>query len=707
MKKHLLLQVLFVFAFANAFAKNITEQQALIVGKNFYYEHINLQKPVDFKDIHVDNISKKTFGSTTLYYIINFTYQGYIVVSASDAVSPVLCYGFNSRYSELKQAPAFNHWMQDYEKQLRLVIEQNLPATTSVVTEWAKYLSENFIASQHKAPMKALVPLLHTIWDQGKYYNEYCPDTIGGPDGKCWSGCVPTAMGQIMNYYQWPKQGVGSYTYTHPSFGTLSANFANTNYYWESMPLEVTERSNDSAVATLLYHLGVSVDMDYGANGSGMFNHKAAYSLRTYFKYSPNCQYIFRDTATHTDWKQLIFDHLDQKKPLYYAGWADTNNISGHAFVCDGYQDTSYFHFNWGWGGSNDGYFMLDNLTPAGNDFTLDHELILNFYPDSTYENFNSCTTNAVMRSTKGTFGDGSGPLYNYKNNSDCQWLIQPNDSVTNIKLTFLEFKTESDSDRVIIYNGTTTTAPIIGTYSGSNLPSMITSTGKSMLVRFITNDSITSDGWLASYTTTTPIYCSGLKQYTAASGSFSDGSGSFKYHPNALCRWQMTPSGATSLLLHFNAFDIAPGDYVKVNDITNGIEIANLTGSVIPGDITCYSGSMQVLFKSYDKILAQGFSATYTVSNSIEDYNSISSDVIIAPNPATDIVNISFQNTTKQNITFTLFSMDGRVVYSDVVTIPAGNASQPLDVSKFKAGLYVLKISTTAETCIKKIILE
>lgn len=706
MKKRLLLQLLFIFIVLNSFAKNITIEQASIAGKNAYYERINSQNFVELNKVNIENISSKKSGNQTLYYIINFTYQGFIIISGNDAVSPVLCYSFTSRYSELNQPPAFVHWMQDYEKQLIYVINQNISAPKSVTEEWQRLLSANPESIVIKKGTKSVAPLIHTSWDQGKYYNNLCPVDAGGPDGRCWAGCVPTAMGQIMNYYQYPSHGDSVVTYVHPTYGTLSADFANTTYQWTNMPMNIVDRQNDSAIAKLLFHLGVAVDLNYGPDGSGMFNHKAAYALRTYFKYSPNCQYIFRDTATHTNWKQLILTHLDQKKPLYYAGWADTINVSGHAFVCDGYQDTSYFHFNWGWSGQYDGYFLLDNLTPGGNNFTLDHELILNFFPDSSADYPASCPSNAILRDTKGTISDGSGPLYKYKNNADCLWLIKPDDSVTNIKLSFLEFNTEADSDKVIVYDGPTIASQVLGTFSGSSLPPLITSTGNSMLVRFITNDSINADGWLAEYTTTTAVYCSGITTYTTASGSFEDGSGSFNYHPNELCRWQIKPTGANSIQLHFNSFDIANGDYVKINDLTNGLQLANLTGSVLPNDVICNSGQMQVLFKSYDNIMAQGFSATYSLSNSIPDNNSLSSKISVSPIPANNLLNISFDNIIQQNITITLLTLDGRIIFIDNFQTPTGIINHPIDVSKINSGLYILKISNTFETAIKKIII-
>ena len=145
------------------------------------------------------------------------------------------------------------------------------------------------------------------------------------------------------------------------NYGLQSVDFSQQTYNYEEMPNSPAYYHPE--IAKLLYHIGVSVDMHYGPDGSGMTNHKAAYSMRTFFGFHDSTQYYFRDSIA-VDWPGTIINHLDQNIPLYYAGWGDTNFISGHAFVCDGYQGTDHFHFNWGWGGSSDGYFNIDNKIP-------------------------------------------------------------------------------------------------------------------------------------------------------------------------------------------------------------------------------------------------------------------------------------------------------------------------------------------------------
>jgi len=130
--------------------------------------------------------------------------------------------------------------------------------------------------------------------------------------------------------------------------------------------------------------------------------------LKTYFKYSPETQYVFRDSTT-MDWDSLLVSHLDRKIPMYYAGWS-VPNLYGHAFICDGYQGEDFYHFNWGWSGSYDGYFYTDDLTPGGNLFNLAQELVINAVPDtSLYVYPPYCEGQKNFSSLFGTLDDGSG----------------------------------------------------------------------------------------------------------------------------------------------------------------------------------------------------------------------------------------------------------------------------------------------------------
>ncbi len=331
--------------------------------------------------------------------------------------------------------------------------------------------------------------MLNTTWDQGNYYNAMCPADAGGPGGHCYAGCVATAVGQLMFYHRWPNQGTGEYSYTHPVYGEQYANFGETTYNWNGMETYLNRPNNH--IALLLNHLGVSFDMDYGPDGSGMWNHSAANSMRNFFKYGPQTQYIFRDTTT-MNWDSILIANLDARKPLYYAGWEGVGSLNGHAFVCDGYAPDNFYHFNWGWSSSYDGYFLLSALTPGGNNFNFAQEVIKDIYPDTLQYNYPEfCTGPDTIESISGTFSDGSN-MVDYPGNSDCFWLVQPNepdfDSITSINLDFPYFDL-SENDRVRVYQGADTTATMIADITGNLPPSTISIPANTFLVRFTSDE--------------------------------------------------------------------------------------------------------------------------------------------------------------------------------------------------------------------------
>ena len=201
-------------------------------------------------------------------------------------------------------------------------------------------------------------PLLVTTWDQIAPYNALCPsDPNARPDcnGRVLTGCVATAMAQIMKYHEHPPQGVGSHSYTHSTYGTLSANFGDATYQWSNMPPALTAESS-SDVATLMYHCGVAVEMDYGAEGSSPTK-DVPNALSTYFGYDQSIKHIYQSNYKSDDWYTILRTELDAGRPIYYSG---DNGVDGHAWVCDGYNSENHFHFNWGWGGDylNDAWFL-------------------------------------------------------------------------------------------------------------------------------------------------------------------------------------------------------------------------------------------------------------------------------------------------------------------------------------------------------------
>ncbi|HRI26516.1 MAG TPA: PKD domain-containing protein [Chitinophagales bacterium] len=225
-----------------------------------------------------------------------------------------------------------------------------------------------------------------------------------------------------------------------------------------------------------------------------------------------------------------------------------------------------------------------------------------------------TCTGTTVLNTCSGTITDGSG-ANNYTNNLNCAWLISPTNA-TSVTLNFTAFTTESGFDFVYVYNGTGATAPLIGSYSGSTIPASVTANSGSMYVRFVTDASVTAAGWIANYSCTVPVTCSGTTNLTSCTGSFTDGSGSQNYGNNLSCSWLIAPAGAVNITLNFTQFNTESGnDVVRVYNGSNtsaGL-LGAFSGSSLPGTLVSTGPTMFVTFTTNSSVAAAGFTANYS----------------------------------------------------------------------------------------------
>jgi len=699
MKKKYVFLLLFIMVLLNqSWAKQITEAQAKIVANNFYFERYNTDQQLDYGDNFVDGMFTVKEESTVVIYFVNYQKGGWIAVSAWDAVAPILAYSYNGSYNQGNCPDNFEAWITQYKKQILFAISNNNESTTESVEQWKYYLSSLPKDLLVFSKDRSVEPLLNTSWNQGFFYNQMCPDDAGGPGGHCYVGCVPTTMGQICNYYRFPQTGIGSYSYECPPYGELSADFGNSIYNWDEMPLSVHESS--LSTAQILYHLGVSVDLVYGPDGSGMYNHKAAYALRTFFKYSPETEYVYRD-STSLNWDSILISHLDKKIPMYYAGWS-VPNITGHAFVCDGYEDGNYFHFNWGWGGSYDGYFYTDNLTPGGSNFNLAQEVIINCFPDTVaYQYPLYCQGDDTITSTSGTFGDGSGPVYNYLDNLNCSWLISPSDSVNFITLEFIRFDL-SENDTLFVYDGDTYNDSLLGMFTGSTIPEYIVSSGDQIFVKFITDSEITKSGWLIGFSSEIPQYCN-MSTYTKPVDTIQDGSGPANYHNLTTCFWMIQPEATgMDIYLSFINFNTEEGyDFVKVYDGNN--LIGEFSGSELPPTIIATSGAMTVVFNTNISITRSGWQAYYTTSPVGLSVATQPNMIKVFPIPVKDELNISLGKTVT-SASIRLFDLYGKLI----VVSKCGSCDKlSIDTSEYSSGIYLLEVEIGSNVYTKKVIIK
>ncbi|HOY33186.1 MAG TPA: C10 family peptidase [Bacteroidales bacterium] len=661
-------------------------------GMAYFYEHAGQFVDLDVKDLGIKDVYTESEGNIPLYYIINLVPKGFIIVAADDNVIPVIGYSYESGIDPLRMPENLKYWMSLVRAEIVKAITQNIKADENISSQWNYYsncLTEQLVIKKSKA----IAPLCASTWNQDTYYNQFCPAAAGGPDEKAYAGCVATAMGQIMYYYRYPLQGQGSHG---------GINFGSTTYQWDNMLDDLT--NYNEAVATLLYHCGKAVDMDYAFDGSSANATDCPYAFENYFKYNSTCNYATKYLYTTSGWQTLLKNNLDARHPMIYSGGDGFSG--GHAWVCDGYDASNNFHMNWGWSGAYNGYFALNNLTAGGSSFNDFQGVVEGIYPPTANYPYNCAGTKSISGIT-GTVEDGSGPG-NYTNNKDCFWLIDPVETVTRITLTFTEFATEAGYDEVTVYDGSTTAATVLGTFSGTTLPANVVSTGPQMLIRFTTDGNLTNTGWKATYKSSFPSYCNGISTITTTAGTIADGSGTDNYTYNQLCRWRITPPAAQTITLNFTAFNLANNDYLKVFDQTNNNLLDQYSGTSLPSGKTYNTGSVLLYFKTDGYLNAPGFSINFTSTGSagLEENGNLS-ELNIFPNPAHNELNIEFSVNQPENIVTELCSLTGTVVYRDEQNGFYGNFLKTISVAKLSQGVYLLRIKGDSQSLVKKVVIE
>lgn len=341
----------------------------------------------------------------TLMFVFNIDNIGFIIVSADDNLPPIMCYSFNGDYRRKDLPENFIGWMENCSADIQEVLScTSLPQ--EIVEDQKEWHKEWVALIQHDNSFydtkstKSVQPLIETRWEQGAGYNNYCPEWANGSNGHCVTGCVATAMAQIIRYHQYPNVGFYHRGYAHPAYGYLMAYFDSAYYDYTKMPISVNRYSpadQQHAVSLLCYHCGVAVKMTYEyaqhTSGSGAYSNNVPQAL-LYFGYT-ECNYIRKSDFSNDEWTSKLRHDLDLGLPVYYSG---SGNSGGHAFVCDGYNNNGYFHFNFGWGGYTDNYYSLTSL----NGFSGDQAAVINIVPSGL-----GSILDTIYIDAEGT-GDGS-----------------------------------------------------------------------------------------------------------------------------------------------------------------------------------------------------------------------------------------------------------------------------------------------------------
>ncbi len=346
-----------------AFSEHISKEYASDIANRvntIYNKDKTLEK------LMIKNIDTISEHNIDLFYIVNLDPVGFILISADNRAIPLLGYSFDNNF-KIDNAPTNINWLiNKFKTQISSIINSNIPATESIHQQWNNLLSE--IISQETRDVS---PLLDAEFDQSGGWNNAVTQAIGfnGP-----VGCVAVSMAQIMHYWSYPYTGEGSNYYVEDDYGYIEVDFSTAYYDYDNMA--ATWATAPSQL--LLYHAGVSVNMDYENGGSGAWvvgsYPSALYSMENFFSYSNQVYTVWKDNYSTTDFRNILKEQLDNGMPVIYSGYDSSDG--GHAWNIDGYSGNN-LHCNWGWGGWNNGYY---NLTSMGG-FSYDQVALIGLIP--------------------------------------------------------------------------------------------------------------------------------------------------------------------------------------------------------------------------------------------------------------------------------------------------------------------------------------
>lgn len=359
------------------FAKPVPVNVAQNAAINFYKHYVS----GSVTDYSVKDYFDTKYNGTTTFYTFNFISGGFVMVSADDEVMPVIGYSMEDYFDKNNIPPNEQDFLNSYSKEIKSIVDVKSKNLTTL-NMWNDLIAENF----PKGVAVIVGPFCATSWDQSAPYNNLCPG--GDP-----TGCVATTMAQIMKKWNYPTTGAGSHTYTPAGYTAQTANFGATTYSWASMinsyAAGAGTAAQKAAIAKLMYHCGVSVDMQYAPSGSGAYNTAVPSALINYFKYQPSAEAKYKSSfATEALWTAMIRAELDAPaaagytagRPVMLAGSSAADG--GHEFVCDGYNSsTGLYHINWGWGGTPNTYYSLNALNPNGMNFSSDRQAVVRIQP--------------------------------------------------------------------------------------------------------------------------------------------------------------------------------------------------------------------------------------------------------------------------------------------------------------------------------------
>lgn len=683
-------------------ATEISRQDAEKVAKNFFYE-LTANQDLSYYQIEIAEAFTTFKNGEAVYYAFNFENGGFVIVAADDTYYPIIGYSDKYSFKEEGAPENFTAWMNNYAE--NILLAKNSKTPSQYLDQWNHLLS-NDIENLSKGTRDEVVYLDAALWNQDSPYNYYAPATPNGsgPDGKCYAGCVATAMEMCMYYWRWPFVGEGSKSY-NSSYGTLSANFANSYYNWHGTVYNPGSNFYHE-ISYLMYHAGVSVEMNFHPEGSGAFSADGVNAMKNYFKYAPNASQQQRGNTT--TWINLLKEELNNGRMLYYSG---SDNDGGHAFICDGYNTDDYFHFNFGWSGTDNGYYSVQT---GPNGFAYNQAIFKNLQPNPNKGYPYYCEGHTDVPFLNGSVEDGSGPLEDYQNNASASWLIDPTlagDSTNTITITWRKLYLAS-GDYLKFYDGVDENAPFLRSFTENSLPESFTTSSGRVYVTFTSDGSTTADGFHFEFKSSGKKYCSGNNMVNDFSGIITDGSPEdMNYGGGTSCTYIFNNNKDINWInFKFNRCRLAAGDRIVFrieNTVINTIE--GIYDLELPEFLIENIGNDRVsfTFSSDGKLNEKGWEIEYTTSKTaVEEYEAVS-NLNVYPNPTSDFIKVNFEAERSNFVEINVYTITGQSLYSNTLTNFYGNYNNSIDVSNFAKGIYLLSVRTDKGVSTRKIVVQ
>jgi len=399
-KRILLFTFFFVLAAKTLFAAPLTVEQVKTAAQSFISKRYPATagmparsfSPHGKSRLSVSEINslKSSVSGKTIAFIVELEPSGFTVLRSDDLLPVLKLYSDTGQYFDLP--PDFLEVMEwELSTELEILdseVQKDSNLSTIYKKEWDAFLSspaaiQNLGEPEPEADFEEIGPLLSTTWNQDSPYNYYAPAASGGPGGRAYAGCLACTMAQILRYHKYPAAISADYTYTDSSGscqGTHSASDAGLgDYQWDNMPLNLSGSTTpeQQAVGQLMYHCGVTVDMNFEGSASGAYSPDVPPALRNYFNCSSD-SVANRSYFSDSGWYNKINNSLDLQRPAYYA--FQSTGGGGHAVVCDGSRNGDEIHLNFGWGGHNNAWYDM-NYIPDGSHQWVNHEAVFNIAP--------------------------------------------------------------------------------------------------------------------------------------------------------------------------------------------------------------------------------------------------------------------------------------------------------------------------------------